>query len=175
VSLKYPIHDRGELFVPAIIASLLTPNQEDRRAAWVKSVQRPQRPTATLSSQFAHLRITRTGDFRAVWETKRWAKFNEMPSGVRDIVLLFFRDGVPPILEFIGELDFPGHTNSMPFTEYQARLQPSAAVSSRKPKSSGRRRHIGWGRRKQQKSTETGCESVRRPSADPSGPAQIPC
>jgi hypothetical protein len=55
-----------------------------------------------------------------VWETKRWAKFNEMPNGVRDIVLLLFRDGVPPILEFIGELDFPGHTNSMPFTEYQA-------------------------------------------------------
>jgi len=53
-----------------------------------------------------------------VWETERWAEFNEMPYGVCHIVLLLFSEGGPPILEFIGELDVPWHTNSMPYTEY---------------------------------------------------------
>ena len=41
-----------------------------------------------------------------------------MPNGVRHIILLFLGEGVPPISEFIDELDFPRHTYSMPYTEY---------------------------------------------------------
>jgi hypothetical protein len=37
---------------------------------------------------------------------------------VRHIILLFLGEGVPPISEFISEFDFPGHTHSMPHTEY---------------------------------------------------------
>ena len=41
-----------------------------------------------------------------------------MPNGVRRIILLFLGEGIPPISEFVGELDFPRHTYSMPYTEY---------------------------------------------------------
>lgn len=51
-------------------------------------------------------------------ETEGWTKFDEMSNGVRHIVLLPFGKGIPPIPEFIGELDFPSHSYSMPYTEY---------------------------------------------------------
>jgi hypothetical protein len=35
------------------------------------------------------------------------------------IILLFLGDRVPPILEFIGKLNVPGHNLSMPYTEYR--------------------------------------------------------
>ena len=41
-----------------------------------------------------------------------------MPNRVRHIILLFLGEGVPPIPEFIGELDFHATTYSMPYTEY---------------------------------------------------------
>jgi hypothetical protein len=34
------------------------------------------------------------------------------------IVLLVLGEGIPPLPEFVGELDFPGHAYSMPYTEY---------------------------------------------------------
>jgi hypothetical protein len=52
-----------------------------------------------------------------VRETEGGTEFDEMPNGVRHIILLFLGEGVPPIPEFIGELDFPRHTYSMPYTE----------------------------------------------------------
>ena len=51
-------------------------------------------------------------------ETEGGAKFDEMPNRVRNIVLLLLRESFPPVPEFIGELDPPGHTHSMPYTEY---------------------------------------------------------
>jgi hypothetical protein len=65
--------------------------------------------------------MTGTAHFRAVRETEGRAEFDEKPNGVRHIILLFLREGVPPVLEFIGELDFPSHTHSMPYTEYLLR------------------------------------------------------
>jgi hypothetical protein len=53
-----------------------------------------------------------------VRETEGGTEFDEMPNRVRHIILLFLGEGVPPILEFIRELDFPRHTYSMPYTEY---------------------------------------------------------
>jgi hypothetical protein len=41
-------------------------------------------------------------------------EFDEMPNGVRDVVLLFLGEGVPPISEFVCELDFPRRTHRMP-------------------------------------------------------------
>ena len=41
-----------------------------------------------------------------------------MPHGVSHVVLLVFGEAVPPGLEFAGELDFPSHSYSMPYTEY---------------------------------------------------------
>jgi len=52
-----------------------------------------------------------------VRETEGGTEFDEMPNRVRHIILLFLGEGVPPIPEFIGELDFPRHTYSMPYTE----------------------------------------------------------
>src|ERR1017187_2637509 len=70
-----------------------------------------------LGPQLAHLCITGTANFRAVRETERRAKFHEMAHGVRYIILLFQGEAVPPISKFVGELDFPRHTCSMPYTE----------------------------------------------------------
>jgi hypothetical protein len=53
-----------------------------------------------------------------VRETEGRTEFDEMPNGVRDIVLLFLEEGLPPIAEFIGEIDFPRHIYNMPYTEY---------------------------------------------------------
>lgn len=47
--------------------------------------------------------------------TEGGTEFDEMPNGMRHIILLFLGEGVPPIPEFIGELDL--HTYSMPYTE----------------------------------------------------------
>src|SRR5580692_678023 len=44
-----------------------------------------------------------------------------MPNGVRHIILLFLGEGVPPFPKFIGELDLPRHSCSMPYTEYSLR------------------------------------------------------
>src|ERR1019366_7103089 len=78
----------------------------------------PQRPPSALGPQLAHLRITGTANFRAVRETEGRTEFHEMPDAVRHVVLLFLGEGIPPISEFIGELDFPRHAYSMPYTEY---------------------------------------------------------
>jgi hypothetical protein len=48
----------------------------------------------------------------------RGTEFDEMPNGVCHIILLFLREGAPPVPEFVGELDFPRHDYSMPYTEY---------------------------------------------------------
>jgi hypothetical protein len=53
-----------------------------------------------------------------VRETEGGTEFDEMPNRVRHILLLFLGEGVPSIPEFIGELDFPSHSYSMPYTEY---------------------------------------------------------
>ena len=54
-------------------------------------------------------------------ETEGRAEFNQMPNRVGHIILLCLGEGVPPISEFIGELDFPRHIYSMPYTEYPLR------------------------------------------------------
>jgi hypothetical protein len=52
-----------------------------------------------------------------VWESQGRAEFDEMPHGVGHIVLLLFRERIPPVLEFVSKFDIPGHSYSMPFTE----------------------------------------------------------
>jgi hypothetical protein len=47
---------------------------------------------------------------------------------VRHIILLCLRESVPRISEFVGELDFPWHIHSMPYTEYPGRQCCYAAV-----------------------------------------------
>jgi hypothetical protein len=51
-------------------------------------------------------------------ETEGRTEFDEMPHGMGQIVLLVLGEGIPPLPEFVGELDFPGHAYSMPYTEY---------------------------------------------------------
>ena len=102
----------------AVVAGLLAPDQQDCQAERVECVECPQGPPCALSSQLTHLRITGASNFRAVRETEGRTEFHEKPNRVRHIVLLFFGESVPPIPEFVCELDFPRHTYSMPYTEY---------------------------------------------------------
>jgi hypothetical protein len=44
VAFKKPTRDRHKLLVPAVVAGLLAPNQEDCRAERIECVKRPQRP-----------------------------------------------------------------------------------------------------------------------------------
>jgi hypothetical protein len=48
-----------------------------------------------------------------VRETQGRTEFDEMPNGVRHIILLILGEGAPPIPEFVGEFDFPRHAYSM--------------------------------------------------------------
>ena len=120
MSFKKPVRDRHELLIPAVVAGLLVPDQEDCRAKRVECVERPQWPPSALSPQLAHLRVTGTANFGGVRKTECRAEFHEMPDAVRHIVLLFLGEDIPPISEFIGELDFPRHASSMPYTEYHS-------------------------------------------------------
>ena len=78
-------------------------------------------PSGALSSQFAHLRITGTGDLRAVREAEGRTEFDQMPHGVRHIVLLFLREGVPQITWVCNRLPADSRPDRLPDTDTMAR------------------------------------------------------
>jgi hypothetical protein len=47
---------------------------------------------------------------RTVREAQGGSEFGKQTDAVSDIVLLVFREGLPPGSELFGKLDFPGHT-----------------------------------------------------------------
>ncbi len=51
-------------------------------------------------------------------ESECRTEFNEVAHGEGDVVLLVFREGIPPVLKLISELYLPGHDFSMPYRAY---------------------------------------------------------
>ena len=58
--------------IPAIISCLVTTNQEDCAAAWIKSVERTIRPAFMLCPELTQMAVPRSFDSTAVRKTEMW-------------------------------------------------------------------------------------------------------
>src|SRR5207302_3667456 len=53
------VRERNELLIPAVVSRLVAPDQQDRDAARIESVEHPIRAPRVLNTKFAHMSMLR--------------------------------------------------------------------------------------------------------------------
>lgn len=62
------IGDGDEHVVPAMIAGLVSADEQQRHATWIKSVEHTQRTPAVLDPELAHMPVARSDYAGTVWK-----------------------------------------------------------------------------------------------------------
>src|SRR5713226_9029923 len=109
MSFIEPICNRHELFVPSVIASFVSSDQENYGSTRVKGVKDPVWPPGVLNTQLLHVwKAGRTHGVR-VRTGERWAAELQESYLLIDVVLLRLGQIVPPGFELVRVFDFPFH------------------------------------------------------------------
>ncbi len=85
------ICNRNKFFIPTIISTLVTADQQNRATARVKSKEHPIRPSRMLYSKFFHVRMTRRVNEIGMWTRKARADFLEQDDFGVHVHLFGFR------------------------------------------------------------------------------------
>jgi hypothetical protein len=102
-----PVRQRHELLVPAIVARLVSANQQDRRSTRIERVEHAVRAASMLDTKLAHVRVPGARDAGAMRVAQvRAARFQQSDRGV-DGNLLGLREPVPPLAGLVRVLDIP--------------------------------------------------------------------
>src|SRR5437867_1121195 len=103
------ICQRYVFFVPAVIASFVPAQQQDRHAARIENVEHPVGAPLVLDAQFAHPGMAGSVYFAVVRKRKMGAVLFEQQNGSLDRYAFGFGKSVPPGFEFVRNLDVPCH------------------------------------------------------------------
>src|SRR5438128_593796 len=99
------VRNRNELLIPAIVARLVAPDEQDRASPWIEGIEDSVGAARLLDSQFLHMRVLRGSHHIRMGAPKgRAVSLQQNDFGV-DVLLLVFREAAPPPLKFSGELD----------------------------------------------------------------------
>ena len=112
------IRNRNEDLVPAVLTRLVTAEEQQRNPQGAEYLEDTIGTPLMLNPQLAHVPMARCRDSRTVGVSERRTQRLEEPYRGVDIFLLFLGKRIPPNLELVGELDFPGHAVIIAAKEY---------------------------------------------------------
>src|ERR1035441_6332909 len=109
VLIVQPVCYRDEHVVPSVVARLVATDEQQCNPARVERVQHAIWLPAVLDAQLAHVVVLGLCDAGAIREPKPHGMLLQQLHAGAHIFLFFRREAVPPIAEFIGELDLTFH------------------------------------------------------------------
>jgi len=115
------VRDRNEFFIPAIVARLVTTNQQDGASARIERKEHAIVPAGMLNSKFLHVRVPRRMNQISVWPRKAWSEFLQQDHFRVHIDLFALREAAPPVFKLAGEFDLPFHIRNIAHRLWQVK------------------------------------------------------
>src|ERR1035437_4772879 len=108
-----------ELFIPTRLAGFVASDQQDRGTPGIEGKENPIGPSLVLTAKFTHIRKPGTPvDRIGVRPLEMNALLFQKADRKVHAFLLIGGKAVPPLLEFLGELDLVGHEYYIPIKLY---------------------------------------------------------
>ena len=104
-----------ELFIPVRLAGFVSSDQQDRGTPGIEGKENAIGPSLVLATQLAHIRKPGTPvDRIGVRPLEMNGLLFQKADGKINTLLFIGVERVPPLLEFLGELDLVGHEYYIP-------------------------------------------------------------